>query len=139
MHERQADAFAAELLTPAASIVPELPARLDLHALERLGRTWGVAIDSLVYRCHEVGRISDATYRRAFQRLAQFRQVGLFPQESVSGYPGEVPVLLPQAFAVAEQQGLTLQDLAREVKIPLPRLRLLLGDVDDTRPRLTLV
>jgi len=138
VHERQADAFAAEFLTPAASVVPELPARLDLHALERVSRAWGVAIDSLVYRCHEVGRISDATYRRAFQRLGQLRQVGLFPEEPMNGYPGEVPVLLAQAFAVAEKHGLTLQDLARELKIPLPRLRLLLGS-SDVRPALQLV
>lgn len=139
VHERQADAFAAELLTPAASIVPELPARLDLHALERLSRAWGVAIDSLIYRCHEVGRISEATYRRAFQRLAQLRQVDLFPKEPVRGYPGELPVLLMQAFAVAEQQGLTLQELAHDIKMPLSRLRQLLGDPDHGRPRLTLV
>lgn len=137
VQERQADAFAAEFLTPAAAIVPQLPARLDLHALERLGRAWGVNIDSLIYRCHEVGRISDATYRRAFQRLNQLRKVGLFPGEPVTGYPGELPVMLQQAFQVAEQHGLTLRALAGELEHTLPRLRLLLGQ-PDTRPVLRL-
>lgn len=138
VQERQADAFAAEFLTPAASIVPVLPARLELHELERLGRAWGVAIDSLIYRCHEVGRISDATYRRAFQRLNQLRNVGLFPKETVDGYPGEIPVLLAKAYAVAERYGLTLPELAGELKLTLPRLRLLLGHPDN-RPALQLV
>lgn len=138
IQERQADAFAAEFLTPAASIVPQLPVRLEMHELERLGRAWGVAIDSLVYRCHEVGRISDATYRRAFQRLNQLRNVGLFPKEAVDGYPGEIPDLLGKAYAVAERHGLTLAELADELKLTLPRLRLLLGHPDN-RPTLQLV
>jgi len=138
VHEREADAFAAELLTPAESIVPVLPSRLDLHVLAQLARAWGVGIDSLIYRCHEVGRISDATYRRAFLRLAQLRQAGLFQQEPVSGYPGEEPVLLTQAFSVAEREGLTLRALAGEMRISLPRLRSLLGQ-PDTRPDLHLL
>ncbi len=138
IQERQADAFAAEFLTPSAEIVPQLPARLELHELDRLGRAWGVAIDSLIYRCHEVGRISDATYRRAFQRLNQLRNVGLFPTEAVDGYPGEIPVLLSKAYAVAERHGLTLTELADELKLTLPRLRLLLGHPDN-RPALQLV
>ncbi len=63
VQEKEADSFAAELLTPRASIVPQLPARLDLHELERLGQVRGVGVEALVYRCHEVGTISDATYR----------------------------------------------------------------------------
>ena len=138
VQEKEADAFAAELLTPRASIVPELPARLDLHELERLGQVWGVGMESLVYRCHEVGTISDATYRRAFQRLNQLRNLGLFAREPVGSYPGEVPALLGQAFSVAEQHGLTMTSLANELRITLPRLRLLLGQAD-LRPDLQLV
>ena len=138
VQEKEADAFAAELLTPRASIVPELPARLDLHELERLGQVWGVGMESLVYRCHEVGTISDATYRRAFQRLNQLRNLGLFAREPVGTYPGEVPALLGQAFSVAEQHGLTMTSLANELRITLPRLRLLLGQAD-LRPDLQLV
>lgn len=138
VQEKEADRFAAELLTPRDAIVPQLPTRLDLHALERLGQTWGVAVETLVYRCHEIGTISDATYRRAFQRLNQLRHLGLFAREPVTGYPGELPTLLGKAFAVAEEHGLTLPKLADELKITLPRLRDLLGQ-PDTRPELHLV
>lgn len=138
VQEKEADSFAAELLTPTASIVPQLPARLDLHELERLGQVWGVGVESLVYRCHEVGTISDATYRRAFQRLNQLRHLGLFAQEPVGTYPGEIPALIGQAFTVAQEHGLTMPALANELQITLPRLRLLLGQ-GDQRPNLQLV
>ena len=58
MQEREADIFAAEFLTPGEVIRPELPSRMDLKALEVLGQKWGVSVDSLVYRCREVGAIS---------------------------------------------------------------------------------
>lgn len=138
LQEKEADRFAAELLTPAASIVPKLPVRLDLHHLERLGQEWGVAIESLIYRCHEIGTITEATYRRAFQRLNQMRNLGLFPPHDVHGFPGELPSLLTHAFAVAQQHGLTLSALAKELRLSLPRVRTLLGQ-PDSRPNLTLL
>ena len=138
VQEKEAHAFAAELLTPRETVVPQLPTRMDLHALDGLSRKWGVGVDSLIYRCREVNVISDAAYRRAFQRLNQLRQLGLFRRESVEGYPGEVPVLLRRAFQLAEEHGLTMRELAEELHLPLPRLRLLLGD-DDPRPELRLV
>jgi Zn-dependent peptidase ImmA (M78 family)/transcriptional regulator with XRE-family HTH domain len=140
IQEKEADIFAAEFLTPGETIRPELPSRMDLNALERIGQKWGVSVDSLVYRCREVGTISDAAYRRAYQRLGQLRKLGIFRPEPVDGYPGEVPVMISRAFALAEENGLTLTGLAQELRIPLPRLRLLLGDAEgDTRPQLRLV
>ena len=138
LQEREADAFAAELLTPAAVITPLLPTRMDLHVLDRLSKEWGVAVESLIYRCREVGAISEPAYRRAFQRLNQLRQLNLFGAEPISGYPGEIPTLLRRAFELAEANGLSLRDLADELKIKLPRLRLLLGQ-EDPRPHLQLV
>ncbi len=140
IQEKEADAFAAEFLTPGDVIRPELPPRMDLKALERIGKKWGVAVDSLVYRCREVGAVSDPAYRRAYQRLNQLRRLGLFQPEPVDGYPGEIPVLINRAFALAEGNGLTMTALARELTYPLPRLRLLLGDAEATvRPQLRLV
>lgn len=140
MQEKEADSFAAEFLTPGEMIQPELPPRMDLGALEQLGRKWGVSVDSLVYRCREVGTVSDPAYRRAYQRLNQLRKLGLFAPEPVDSYPGEVPVMISRAFEMAESCGLTMAALARELTWPLPRLRLLLGDAEgDTRPQLRLI
>jgi Zn-dependent peptidase ImmA (M78 family)/transcriptional regulator with XRE-family HTH domain len=139
MQEQEANQFAAELLTPAASVKELLPSRIDFAALERLGREWGVSVKSLIYRSRELGALSDASARRAYQKLNQLISVGLLPPEPVVNYPGEVPSLLAKAFTLAEEHRLlTLVGLARELQWRVPRLRLLLGQVDE-RPALRLV
>jgi hypothetical protein len=54
------------------------------------------------------------------------------------GIQARSPTLLRRAFELAEANGLSLRDLAGELKIKLPRLRLLLGQ-EDPRPHLQLV
>ncbi|MCT9930774.1 XRE family transcriptional regulator [Planotetraspora sp. A-T 1434] len=137
--EREADVFAAEFLTPRDSILPELPKRLDLRRLVELKHTWGVSVDSLLYRCREVGLISDSAAGRAYQRLKTLRDQPGFAAEPISGYPGEQPMLLRQAFdlAVAET-GLTMPRLAAQLAWPIPRVRELLG-MPDQRPALRIV
>jgi Zn-dependent peptidase ImmA (M78 family) len=44
--EKQADEFAAELLTPAAEMQSLLPQRMDLGVLDGFGRIWGVSVES---------------------------------------------------------------------------------------------
>lgn len=60
---------AAEFLTPAASIPPLLPRRLDLSELTEIRRIWGVSVASLILRCRESGGISNATASRGYQSL----------------------------------------------------------------------
>src|SRR4051794_21916932 len=67
--EREADAFAAEFLTPRVVIEKELPECLEFATLFRLSDRWGVEVRSLVYRSQELGIISESTARRAYIRL----------------------------------------------------------------------
>ncbi|MGH3912682.1 MAG: helix-turn-helix domain-containing protein [Pseudonocardiaceae bacterium] len=137
-HEREADAFAAEFLTPQASIVPELPARVDFTVLARLQAAWGISVKSLLHRCRELGLLSAPTASRAYQRLNDLTSQGLFASEPIAGYPGERPVLLVQAFHLATQRGTTLPRLAAELAWPVERVAVLLG-LRSTRPCLRLV
>jgi Zn-dependent peptidase ImmA (M78 family)/transcriptional regulator with XRE-family HTH domain len=136
--EREADRFAAELLTPAEQIEPELPTRLRVPALEPVGRRWGVAADSLVRRTRELGITTEVSARRAYQRIQQLKTAGLLRPEPITGYPGETPTLLASAFTLAEQHGLTLAELATELAWPMKTVRTLLGH-PDSRPTLTLI
>ncbi|MFC6080363.1 helix-turn-helix domain-containing protein [Sphaerisporangium aureirubrum] len=137
--EREADAFAAEFLTPRDSILPDLPRRLDLRRLAELRRVWGVSVDSLLYRCREVGLLSDSSTARAYQRLAALRDQPGFAGEPITGYPGEHPAMLRQAFDLAcTETPLTLPRLATTLAWPTPRVRALLG-LPDHRPELRLV
>jgi len=137
--EREADAFAAEFLTPRDDVLPLLPRRLDLAQLASLSRTWGVSVHSLVYRYRELGLVSDATTSRAYQRLRTLHDQPGFSSDPVRGFPGEQPVMLRQAFELAEwETDLTMRGLARELAWKVPHVRELLG-MPDTRPVLRLV
>jgi len=139
VQEQEANRFAAELLTPATVIGEQLPSRVDFQKLDEISRAWGVSIKSLIYRCRELGCISDASARRAYQRLHHLNNVGLFAPQKVTGFPGETASLLAKAFDLAcEHNLLTMPTLARQLQWTLPRLRLLLGQVDE-RPTLRLV
>jgi Zn-dependent peptidase ImmA (M78 family)/transcriptional regulator with XRE-family HTH domain len=134
--EREADEFAAEFLTPEAEIQPLLPRIMRIAALERLSADWGVSVESLVRRMGELRVVSDLSVRRAYQRLnsmAEFRR-----DEPIHSYKGEVPSLLREALALAEQHGLTRRDLAIELCWSTTHMSELLGE-EDRRPVLRIV
>lgn len=133
--EKEADEFAAAFLTPAAAMDEALPQRLDLAALDRLGRTWGVSPKSLVRRMVERGRTTESSARRAYQRLAMIDDPLADP---TSAYPGEMPTLLKKAAALAGDHGAGVPALAEALKLSPMQVRDLLGDADQ-RPVLRLV
>lgn len=134
-HERQADAFAAEFLMPADEIAGELPTRVDLPALLRLQQRWGVSIAALLYRCRELGTLSEASYKRAMMRISR---LGWRTNEPGGDVPLEHPALLGRAFDLAASRGVTVAALADALQLPPTRVRALLG-VADHRPVLTVV
>jgi Zn-dependent peptidase ImmA (M78 family)/transcriptional regulator with XRE-family HTH domain len=133
--EKEADAFAAAFLTPAASMDAALPQRLDLAALDRLGRTWGVSPHSLVRRMVERGRTTESSARRAYQRLTMVNDAAADP---TSAYPGEMPTLLKKAAELAADHGAGAPVLAEALKISPRQVRDLLGEAD-RRPALRLI
>jgi Zn-dependent peptidase ImmA (M78 family)/transcriptional regulator with XRE-family HTH domain len=88
--ETEADQFAAELLTPEASIAKVLPAKPTLSSMTMLKSQWGVSIKVLVRRAREL-EIIDAD-----------RAVSLYKQISKRGWnkkePGFVPAEKPRGF-----------------------------------------
>ncbi len=136
--EREADAFAAELLTPAEEIAADLGPRPRIHQLSSIGDRWGVSVKSLIKRSSELGLMSEVMARRSYQQLGQVESAGLLPDHPITAYPGETPCLLSQAYDLAEQDGLTLAALAKELAWPLARVRELLGQ-NHGRPVLRLV
>lgn len=133
--EKEADEFAASFLTPASSMDAVLPQRLDLTALDKLGRTWGVSPHSLVRRMVERGRTTESSARRAYQRLALLDDPTADP---TSAYAGEMPTLLTRAADLAGDHGAGVPVLAEALKISPKQVRNLLGEVDQ-RPTLRLV
>jgi Zn-dependent peptidase ImmA (M78 family) len=134
--EREADEFAAELLTPRAEIEPLLPRTMRMAVLQQLSTSWGVSVESLIRRMGELRVVSDVSVRRAYQRLhglAEFRR-----DEPIVSYQGEVPSLLREALGLAERHGLTKAELAAELCWTTRHLAEVLGE-SDPRPQLQLV
>lgn len=134
--EREADQFAAEFLTPRAEMEPLLPKTVRMAVLDGLSKTWGISIESLIYRMGELRLISDVSIRRAHQRLANTAEYRR--EEPLAAYPGEVPTLLQEAIDLAARHSYDRANLTRELCWMPSRLTEVLGEVD-TRPALRLI
>jgi len=110
--EQQANAFASELLMPRSEIFQQLPRRIDWPVLHDLKRHWGVSLRALVYRANRLGRLSDASYRRANQKLAQW---GL-PEPGSLG-PSESPQLLGRAKALLIENGIDFDSVLAQGRL----------------------
>ena len=118
---------------PAEQIVDDLPRRVDWERLQVAKKKWGVSLKALAYRAHRLELWSDLSFRRANQYLAT---VGL-PEPGSLG-PPESPILLGQAATLLEQNGTSLDDLARAGGLPLERVVQVVAAGSEQRPRLTL-
>lgn len=132
--ERQADMFASEFLTPKDVIREQLPRRIDFTRLEELSRWWGASVHSLVYRSKELELISESTARRAYMTLNGLPR----HSESIWDYPGERPELLRNAIELLDGIDISLAQIAADLQMT-PRHVRRLADIDDPRPKLTLV
>lgn len=98
--ENEAHRFAAEFLMPRDEIIDDLPRRIDWPTFHDLKRHWGVSLRALVFRAHTLGRLSDASYRRANQQLS----IWGVPEPGPLG-PAESPQLLGMARRVITDSG----------------------------------
>lgn len=69
VHERQADAFASELLLPTTAMLDEMVPPLNLTRLAELKARWGVSIQALLVRALRLQIITLRQYKYLFQQL----------------------------------------------------------------------
>jgi Zn-dependent peptidase ImmA (M78 family)/transcriptional regulator with XRE-family HTH domain len=134
--EREANAFAGELLMPERVMRNLLKPRVDWDVLGKLSHRWGVEMKALVYRSRELGILSDAAARRAYQRLEVMRGAGLISNFATTEFEGEIPVLLQRAFEFAQSEGVTTASLAAQLHWRPSTVTALLGGTGDNRPKL---
>ena len=67
---KEADMFAGELLLPEKAMRREIVAPVTLSSLAALKPRWGVSIQALIYRSHELGIIADRQYRYLFEQVS---------------------------------------------------------------------
>ena len=133
--EREADAFAGELLLPEKAMRNVLTARVEWDRIARLSQVWGVDMKALIFRSRQLGMLSDNAARRAYQRLEMMKSAGLVQPSPTARYEGEIPVLLRRAFEYAQSEGVTVSSLAHELAWRESTVTRLLG-TGDPRPQL---
>ena len=93
--EAEADAFAAEFLTPARSIAPELKG-LTIHRLGPLKTKWRISMKALIHRADSLACISRADAVRLYKQYSARK----FNIEEPYEIPAERPTLAAQAAQV---------------------------------------
>lgn len=121
--EREADRFAASFLLPRETFEPECPTRLVWPHFRELKARWGVSLAALLRRAHDLGRLSEASYRRAFVQLnrtgERFREEGEPEMER--------PEVLRMAIQMMSEDGASSGEIAESLGIELARLEDLLA------------
>jgi Zn-dependent peptidase ImmA (M78 family)/DNA-binding XRE family transcriptional regulator len=69
--ERDANAFAAQFLLPEEAMRQELVEPVTLTSLAKLKPRWGVSIQALVMRAHDLNIITDRQYRYLFEQISK--------------------------------------------------------------------
>jgi Zn-dependent peptidase ImmA (M78 family)/DNA-binding XRE family transcriptional regulator len=107
--ETQANAFAAEFLMPAETIRPQLR-NLTIGKLYDLKREWGVSMQALTERAHNLKVITPAQ-RASFYK--KFSAMGWRTREPVSDELSPETATLPRRIGDALiEKGLTLEEIA---------------------------
>jgi Zn-dependent peptidase ImmA (M78 family)/transcriptional regulator with XRE-family HTH domain len=133
VQERQAHAFAAAILMPAAEVMEDLPNRPprggDWERLKEAQQRWGVSIAALLYRAKELGTLSDATFRRAMTRYNELR---LGTHDGTALGTPESPRLLPEAVqTLMSHNHWTYDDFAAELRFTPRQLEAILGPTNE--------
>ncbi len=123
--------FAAELLMPREEISQQLPRRIDWPAFHALKKHWGVSLRALVYRAHQLGRLTDASYRRANQQLSMW---GL-PEPGPLG-PAESPQLLGLARQLLIDHGIDFEAVLAQGRLAVEVTNEVIHAGSTNRPKL---
>lgn len=129
LFESQAQSFASAFLMPAEDIIDELPRRPPRHgdwdSLFETRRRWGVSIAALFRRARDLAVLSEAGYRRAMMGLSAR---GMRRGEGDDLGAPEQPEFIARAVAaVAQDRGLTLDQLANDLRFSVSHIEALLG------------
>lgn len=129
--EQEAHRFAADFLMPRDEIIDDLPRRIDWPAFHDLKRHWGVSLRALVFRAHTLGRLSEASYRRANQQLS----VWGFPEPGPLG-PAESPQVLGMAQQLITDSGYDFDDIMTAGRVAPEVAEAVINAASTARPKL---
>lgn len=107
--EREASMFAAEMLMPEDTIRPQLRG-LTVGKLHDLKREWGVSMQAIIERAHELEMLSASSRQNLYKLLSHY---GWRTKEPLSDeIPAEHPTLPGQIGDAMAQKGLSVDEIA---------------------------
>ena len=118
---------------PRGEIFDDLPRRIDWPAFHELKRHWGVSLRALVFRAHALGRLSEASYRRANQQLSIWGN----PEPGPLG-PAEAPQLLGLAKRVMTDSGYDFDEVVAAGRIAPEVAAVVVRAASDVRRKVAL-
>lgn len=132
--EAEANRFASAFLMPRAAFSREFPrfgsGRIRFEALYELKIRWRVSLAAMVRRAHDLKLINATQYEAAFKTYYAHHLHRGEPHEP----PDEPPELVPLAFEVLEQQGVTREDVVRQLGWTMSTLVKVAPDLFPDRP-----
>lgn len=117
--EREANTFAAAFLMPRRSVLEKMPRPVTADRIVRNKRRWRVSALALAYRVHELGLLSEWTFR---QIIIELGRLGYRTGEP-EGIERETSLLLDKVFGSLKAEGVTPTQVAHELRIGEGMLR----------------
>jgi len=111
--EREANAFASAFLMPRRSVLANAPRLPTLQNLIAHKRYWTVSVAALNYRLHALGLTTDWVYRTLCIQIAESG----FRINEPEGASHETSQVLAKVFSALREEGITKDDVARELTI----------------------
>lgn len=108
--EREANAFAGAFLMPKADVLANAPRRPTLGTIISTKARWGVSAMALVYRLHELGLLTEWTYRQLCIRVRK-----QFGSSEPLSLPRESSQVLNKVFGSLREMGVSLKSVARDL------------------------
>jgi Zn-dependent peptidase ImmA (M78 family)/transcriptional regulator with XRE-family HTH domain len=128
--ERDADSFASAFLISRGDLVSNLPRVSSLSQLVNAKERWGVSVTALARRAFDANLISDWHYRELCKQMSYRGYRTNEPQ----GRQREMSVLWKMIFESLWKDGVTRNDVARELNIPSDEIESLVGELVAATP-----
>ena len=112
--EAEANRFASAFLMPTGAFQREFPrraSRIDWDGLIEMKQRWGVSIQAILHRAHDLGVITASMYQSAYVRISQLGWRKQEPGEPVA----EQPELVPNIVRALRAHGTSVHAIAGSV------------------------
>lgn len=116
--ESEANQFASEFLLPETQFRLECPAFPMLEDFYQLKPRWQVSVQAMIYRCHDLGLMSDRQYQLAFKEVSA-RGERRTERGELSFEESEIHSQILERLAARDVYA---EDLAREIRLRLDDL-----------------